>query len=676
MALLPSSGPLGLGEPPIEWREDGSVYNTEYGDRYSHLAAVAEAKHVFIEPHSLLERLGCSIEAGCDFRIFELGFGLGVNFCTVLTELLGSEVYSRVSDNGFRLLYTAVEKSPPKIEQIKSHLRSLFGSNFSLSWLDAYPENFIGKYRIIVEKNVVLDLIHADVETVSDEIPRDLDLVMLDGFSPRCNQQMWEPVLLRELASKLKPGGTLSSFSSASFLRRSLESHGLHIAKLPGFSGKREMIFAQKPSGEIQTVNPETTYSYPGSLKTKVAIIGGGLAGCSVAWSLKARGIDCRIYEKAWGYSAGSASRQSVMMPHLTAGASYRTFFLLSGYFYTLSLLRHLQSQNLLPVAHCGVFRTLSSSRLKAVSEQLEALKVRPSFSHPAHSSRWHIDKSCQGLYFPSGISLNLEELCSALVVDAGVDISYGWDTSALRKTSRKISGKISRKTLNSWEITSSDGRVTRAETVIICSGQAAESLGLNLPLDQIKGQLIKFRSSQSSGKLGLAFCDDGYLCPPDSDGLQSLGSSYERGYQDLVPTREVTEKLLETGKTLYSDIDPSNLQETLVGTRISVLDKLPIVGRGFSSSLFENYRCQKLQNIDENTVYNASDQTLLMSLAHGSHGLMSAPISAELVADYLCGSPPALPRQIRRQLYPPRFEFRRLNQEGLGEKRGLFQID
>ena len=57
-----------------------------------------------------------------------------------------------------------------------------------------------------------------------------VDLVLLDAFSPRHCPQLWSLEFLSDLAALLQPGGRLLTYCSAAAVRRSLELAGLQLA--------------------------------------------------------------------------------------------------------------------------------------------------------------------------------------------------------------------------------------------------------------------------------------------------------------------------------------------------------------------------------------------------------------------------------------------------------------
>ncbi|HBO14670.1 MAG TPA: bifunctional tRNA (5-methylaminomethyl-2-thiouridine)(34)-methyltransferase MnmD/FAD-dependent 5-carboxymethylaminomethyl-2-thiouridine(34) oxidoreductase MnmC, partial [Halieaceae bacterium] len=55
----------------------------------------------------------------------------------------------------------------------------------------------------------------------------------------------------------------------------------------------------------------------------------------------------------------------------------------------------------------------------------------------------------------------------------------------------------------------------------------------------------------------------------------------------------------------------------------------------------------------------------LYVSTGHGSRGLSSAPLAAELIASQACDEPPPLPRPLARAIAPARFILRDLIRSG-----------
>ncbi|CAN0596787.1 unnamed protein product, partial [Ectocarpus sp. 12 AP-2014] len=63
----------------------------------------------------------------------------------------------------------------------------------------------------------------------------------LDGFSPAKNPELWEPLLLSEVARHTNVGGTFATYTAAGAVRRALSDAGFDVERVPGFGRKRHM---------------------------------------------------------------------------------------------------------------------------------------------------------------------------------------------------------------------------------------------------------------------------------------------------------------------------------------------------------------------------------------------------------------------------------------------------
>jgi tRNA U34 5-methylaminomethyl-2-thiouridine-forming methyltransferase MnmC len=72
------------------------------------------------------------------------------------------------------------------------------------------------------------------------------DLVYFDAFGPAVQPEMWDPEVFIKMASGLKKGGILVTYSTKGEVKRNLKEAGFGIEKLPGPVGKREILRAVK----------------------------------------------------------------------------------------------------------------------------------------------------------------------------------------------------------------------------------------------------------------------------------------------------------------------------------------------------------------------------------------------------------------------------------------------
>ena len=220
--------------------DDGSwtLESVRYGESYrSRRGAVREAHHVFVEGAGVAARL----EGGHPTRVLEIGLGTGLNL--VLSATLALRHATPLS-------YVAVEHDPLPAHVIASLAFErvadpAFVAAF-VAWRAAWDAS-AGVFPPLLRHGVVcLRTIHADAVTAP--LPKGVDALYLDGFSPRVNPELWTPSALERFALTLRPGGVLTSYSVSGQVRRGLAACGLLVEKRPGpAEGKRETLRARRP---------------------------------------------------------------------------------------------------------------------------------------------------------------------------------------------------------------------------------------------------------------------------------------------------------------------------------------------------------------------------------------------------------------------------------------------
>ncbi len=216
---------------PLDWR-DGIPVSTRFDDPYFSLqGGLAETRHVFLDGNGLPARFRPG------FSILELGFGTGLNFLVTLRA-------HRDAGSPGPLRYTSFEAFPMAAPDRARALRAFPGIAGEAAELDvalAAP----GPWHF---GPVTLEIVEGDARETLPAWDGRADAAFLDGFSPAKNPEMWEPPLLRAVARKLAPGGTLATYSAAGHVRRALTEAGLLVERRPGFGTKRHMTVARAPA--------------------------------------------------------------------------------------------------------------------------------------------------------------------------------------------------------------------------------------------------------------------------------------------------------------------------------------------------------------------------------------------------------------------------------------------
>ena len=72
------------------------------------------------------------------------------------------------------------------------------------------------------------------------------DVIFFDAFAPRHQPEMWALEVFKRMHDALRPGGLLVTYCAKGEVRRTMQSAGFSVERLPGPPGKREMLRARK----------------------------------------------------------------------------------------------------------------------------------------------------------------------------------------------------------------------------------------------------------------------------------------------------------------------------------------------------------------------------------------------------------------------------------------------
>ncbi|MCJ8519492.1 tRNA U34 5-methylaminomethyl-2-thiouridine-forming methyltransferase MnmC [Pseudorhizobium tarimense] len=222
------------GGEGLQWHEGDMPFSTQFGDHfYCRSDGRLECGHVFLAGNGLPERW----QASGNFRIGELGFGTGLNFCETWRQ------WKRNWRPGSSLHFTSFELYPMQAQEIDralSHWSEIEDERRAL--VEAWPAEPQGRVEIIADEQTRLTVsIGPALEGVSAESAC-FDAWFLDGFAPSRNPEMWSPELMQAIHDHTRPGGSFATYAAAGFVRRNLQAAGFAVERRPGFAGKREML--------------------------------------------------------------------------------------------------------------------------------------------------------------------------------------------------------------------------------------------------------------------------------------------------------------------------------------------------------------------------------------------------------------------------------------------------
>jgi len=211
--------------------EDGSntLFNKTIGEHYhSTYGAIQESEHVFIQ-----SGLDLFKDVKSQINIFEVGFGTGLN--ALLT-------YAWAEKNKVPIFYQSVELYPVSTEQAK---KLNYPELLSIDQSIFMEMHQIGEEKVLLSKYFALQKNLVSLQ--ESRLPKSVfDLVFFDAFSPDAQPEMWTEDIFQQIATSMKRGGVLTTYSTKGIVKRALKSAGFEIEKLPGPPGKREILRGRK----------------------------------------------------------------------------------------------------------------------------------------------------------------------------------------------------------------------------------------------------------------------------------------------------------------------------------------------------------------------------------------------------------------------------------------------
>ncbi len=304
-----------------------TIKSKKYDDFYfNSIDGLSESRYVYLNSNNLINRFKNHDE----LVISELGFGIGLNFLITL------EAYLKVRKKNSKLHFISFEKNPLKKKHFeKFYYKNNFLIKYSRDLITKLPIRLTGIHDIYFKKyNVFLTLIYNNFDYL-EKFNYLSDAWYIDGFSPKKNKSAWKQKIINSVFYKTKNNGTFSSFTSSSSVQKKFKTAGFELSKKKGFAFKREMIFGCKKSN----FNEKITSIYPKKENIKIAIVGSGITGCSLAYSLKIRGIKCIILEKNNKLGSGASGNPlALQIPNITLDNNILGLLSLRSYIYSRNL--------------------------------------------------------------------------------------------------------------------------------------------------------------------------------------------------------------------------------------------------------------------------------------------------------------------------------------------------
>jgi tRNA 5-methylaminomethyl-2-thiouridine biosynthesis bifunctional protein len=379
---------------------------------------------------------------------------------------------------------------------------------------------------------------------------------------------------------------------------------------------------------------------------TRVAILGAGIAGVSLAYALAQRQVPVVLIEKEQVGSGASGNPAGLLMPYLTADFSLASRLSYAAFGYTRQLILDLAAQASIDFDFSGLDEYPSEIR------KAERLEKIAGLSELAGEVTWH--GSAQRLHYARAGWVAPRTWLTAMLAQSGEWLS-------LQEGARFLGADFNQ---DAVRVKTDCGDWTVSHLVDARGFELGQATPCPLPIQQVRGQLDWLPSARLQS-CGLPQLRGKYRI--DFSGQSSgalMGASFNQ--DDLSVEARVSESLANLSPWAQDLVEPwrGDLRSR-VAWRGMVSDHLPVVGPAFNEQLYRQQfrvaiqsgdkRCKPLEKLPWITGF-------YLLGGFGSHGLNLAPFCANWLADRLLNHQnDQIIMAWHQRLHPARFLAKRI---------------
>lgn len=352
---------------------------------------------------------------------------------------------------------------------------------------------------------------------------------------------------------------------------------------------------------------------------TRVAIIGGGLAGTSLAFSCIRYGLYPIVCERETALAGGASGNfTGLVNPRFAAEMNAQSYYFSSAFQAMTALLEEITRQIGADVGwrRCGALHLINddkkSVRFQKMVQSWGWPEGRMSVVSKRDASQLAgVDLGYAALYLPQSGYVSPPALCEFYA--RGAEIRLGIDVT------EEMIGDLD------------------ADVVVLANAHGAQgfSLAAGIPFGAVRGQITKATATDHSRHLRCNLHYGGY-CTPEAGGTHIIGATFQRwlDHSEII-AQDDADNLAGLGAAMPGGFTAGmTVLDHRAAVRCTSRDHFPVVG--------------KLGRMAGKDVY--------ISAAHGSHGIVSTRLAAEIVAGQIAERDVGVPQETLDALSPARF--------------------
>lgn len=636
---------LKLASPQLSWSEAGIAECLPDKTPYFDPQALNDFQQSVAEPNQLDQRFA-GLAAGEHFCVAEMGFGAGLTF------LATAEKWLSQAPKTSQLHYFALDAfpwHPTDLALAQAQFHDL--SALSEALLRDYPVLLPGWHEVLLfDQRVRLTLWFGDLLAGLKSAEMSVNVWVLVSEASSVQLQIEQPEMALQVARLSQEQTTFSSVTSSELFKQAYEK-GLP----PRSSNETAPWFSLK------------NLNHSGTPKQTAVVVGGGLAGASVAYRLAQMGWQVTVLEASSDVSQqASGNLAGAIHPLVTADWNLRSQFYLSGLEATLRWLQPWWAKGSILGEQNGLMQlAMTETMAQRLQTSLKRVGLPSDFAFwqtsQQASARIGTSTEYGGLFFPQGGWAQPRSVVNHCLTHPNIEVRLNERVIGLQRINPS-------KNNQAWLISTAQKDYV-AEAVVVATG--AMDLTLNeqmcLPIRPVKGQVSHYPQEKMQSKLQTTVTHEGYSVQGDFGLGSNIAAISGATFEAPDMTTSLSQASQQANNALVNKALPDWLspicQEDLlgkVGFRPTTPDHLPIIGEVPDWDWVD---AAYLQKSHRHAVHQYPLQRyqrgLYVSNGHGARGLMSVFLAADAIAQSLAGHSPLIPAKLRHAVHPARFVMR-----------------